>query len=75
MKFVKILTKAFLLGILAMTIIVVGFLCPCALIIVGIIMHSIWLILGGLIWLCTSACLYVCTEDEVDKQIKEDFKI
>lgn len=75
MKFVKILTKAFLLGILALTICVIGFLCPVGLIIVGVIMHSLWLILGGLIWLFTSVALYVCAEDEVDKQIKEDFKL
>ena len=75
MKFVKKLSINLLLVVLFFIVMIVGFVCPIGLIIVGAICHSLWLFLAGTIWLITAIALWITVEDDVEKQIKEEFKI
>ena len=75
MKFVKRLAIYLLLIILFFIVAIIGLVCPAGLIIIGIICHSLWFILGGAIWLIVTMALYFTVEDEMEKQLKEEFKI
>ena len=75
MKFVKRLAINLLLIVLFFIIVIIGFACPIGLIIIGAICHSLWYFLGGTIWLIVAMALYFTVEDDVEKQLKEEFKL
>lgn len=75
MKFVKRLAINLLLIVLILIVIIIGIVCPIGLIIIGAICHSLWYFLGGTIWLIVAMALYFTVEEDVRKQIKEEFKI
>ena len=75
MEFVKKLAIILLLFFLFLTILVVGFIAPIGLIIVGIICHELIYIFGGAIWLMTVVALWVNTADEMEEKLKEEFKL
>lgn len=75
MKFVKRLAINLLLIVLFFIVVIIGLVCPIGLLIIGVICHSLWFFLGGTIWLIVALALYFTVEDEVEKQLKEEFKI
>lgn len=75
MKFVKRLAINLLLIALFFIIVIIGLVCPIGLIIIGVICHSLWYFLAGTIWLIVAIALWITVEDDVEKQIKEEFKI
>lgn len=75
MKFVKRLAINLLLIVLVLIVMTIGLVCPIGLIIIGVICHSLWLFIAGTIWLIVAMALWITVEDDVEKQIKEEFKI
>ena len=70
----KTLAKILLLGIFFLTVLIIGFICPIGLIIVGIIKWSFCIIMGGLFWLATSLMLYFTVGDDLEEQFKEELE-
>lgn len=70
---IKTLIKI-LWGIFFLAIMIVGFICPAGLILMGFIKWNSYIIIGGLIWFGISLILYFSVGDDLEEQLKEELE-